>query len=118
MELLCVLTINVGLAGRWCALALALIPAGAMCAPTISATGEVVSRLAPAAVRGEAMGLHGAALTAGLALGAPLVGVVVDRSSPALGFAIAGAAGALLGLTGVAVGRMRSRVAGVQVAAR
>src|SRR5262249_59266169 len=71
MELLCVLTIPVGLAGHWWALALALIPAGAMCAPTIAATGEVISRLAPAAVRGEAMGLHGSALTAGLALGAP-----------------------------------------------
>ena len=118
MELLCLLTMPVGLAGHWWALALALIPAGAMCAPTIAATGEVVSRLAPAAVRGEAMGLHGSALTAGLALGAPLVGVVVDRSSPALGFAMAGAAGALLGLIGLAVGRVRGRIAAVQVTAR
>jgi predicted MFS family arabinose efflux permease len=112
MELLCVLTIPVGLAGHWWMLALALIPAGAMCAPTIAATGEVVSRLAPAAVRGEAMGLHGSALTAGLALGAPLVGVVVDRSSPAMGFAVAGAAGAALGLIGLAAGRVRRGTSG------
>ena len=105
MELLCVLTIPVGLATHWWALALALIPAGLMCAPTIAATGEVVSRLAPAVVRGEAMGLHGSALTAGIAVGAPLVGVVVDRSSPAMGFAVGGAAGALLGLIGVVAGR-------------
>ncbi|HKA49833.1 MAG TPA: MFS transporter [Candidatus Dormibacteraeota bacterium] len=118
MELLCVLTIPVGLAGDWWSLALALIPAGAMCAPTIAATGEVISRLAPAAVRGEAMGLHGSALTAGLALGAPLVGVVVDRWSPTMGFAVAGASGALLGVIGLALGTMRRRVAGAQVAAR
>jgi MFS family permease len=118
MELLCVLTMPVGLAGHWWALALALIPAGVMCAPTIAATGELISRLAPAAVRGEAMGLHGSALTAGLALGAPLVGVVVDRSSPALGFAMAGAAGAVLGLIGLAVGRVRGRLAAPQAAGR
>lgn len=118
MELLCVLTIPVGLAGDWWSLALALIPAGAMCAPTIAATGEVISRLAPAAVRGEAMGLHGSALTAGLAMGAPLVGVVVDRWSPTMGFAVAGASGALLGVIGLALGTMRRRVAGAQVAAR
>src|SRR5262249_61562011 len=108
----------VGLAGDWWSLALALIPAGAMCAPTIAATGEVISRLAPAAVRGEAMGLHGSALTAGLALGAPLVGVVVDRWSPTMGFAVAGASGALLGVIGLALGTMRRRVAGAQGAAR
>jgi len=112
MELLCVLTIPVGLAGHWWALALALIPAGAMCAPTLASTGEVVSRLAPAASRGEAMGLHGSALTAGLALGAPLVGVVVDRSSPAMGFAVAGAAGAALGLIGLAAGQVRRWTSG------
>ena len=114
MELLCVLTMPVGLATHWWALALALIPAGAMCAPTIAATGEVVSRLAPAAVRGEAMGLHGSALTAGLAVGAPLVGVVVDRSSPAMGFIVAGAAGALLGLIAVAAGRGIPALLGVR----
>ena len=112
MELLCVLTTPVGLAGHWWMLALALIPAGAMCAPTLAATGEVVSRLAPAAVRGEAMGLHGSALTAGLALGAPLVGVVVDRSSPAMGFAVAGAAGSALGLIGLAASRLRRGTSG------
>lgn len=105
MELLCLLTIPVGLAGHWWALALALVPAGAMCAPTLAVTGETVSRLVPAAVRGEAMGLHAAALTAGMALGAPLVGAVVDRSSPRMGFAVGGAAAAVLGLAGLAAVR-------------
>lgn len=108
MGLLCVLTIPVGLAGHWWTLALALVPAGALCAPTLAATGEVVSRLVPAGVRGEAMGLHGSALTAGIAVGAPLAGAVVDHSTPALGFVAAGAAGALLALGGVAAVRAPS----------
>ncbi len=104
MELLCLCTIPVGLAGHWWALALALVPAGLMCAPTLAATGELISRLVPAAVRGEAMGLQTSALTAGMALGAPLVGAVVDRFSPGAGFLVAGATGAVIGLLGVAAG--------------
>jgi MFS family permease len=105
VELLGLLTIPVGLAGHWWALALALLPAGALCAPTIAATGEVISRAVPAAVRGEAMGLQSAALTAGTALGAPLAGAVVDRWSPGLGFAAVGAAGAALGLLALPAAR-------------
>jgi predicted MFS family arabinose efflux permease len=55
----------------------------------------VVSRLVPAAARGEAMGWHGSALTAGLALGAPIAGAAIDAGSPAWGFAAVGAVGAL-----------------------
>ena len=91
--LLCVLTLPVGLAGHWWTLMLALVPAGLMCAPTIASTGELISRVVPAAVRGEAMGLHTSALTAGAALGAPLAGVVVDRFGPAHAFAAVGVAG-------------------------
>jgi len=94
--LLCLLTMPVGVAGHWWTLALALIPAGFMCAPTIASTGEVISRLVPAAVRGEAMGMQTSALTAGTAVGAPLAGAVVDRFGPALGFVAVGAAGAVL----------------------
>ncbi|HXM53812.1 MAG TPA: MFS transporter, partial [Candidatus Dormibacteraeota bacterium] len=101
MALLCLLTIPVGLAGHWWTVALALIPAGSMCAPTLAATGELVSRLVPAAARGEAMGLHSSALTAGVAMGAPLAGAMADRFGPAAGFAAAGSAGALLGLGGL-----------------
>jgi MFS family permease len=114
MMLLCLFTIPVGLAGHhWWTLALALIPAGLLCAPTVAATGEVVSRLVPASVRGEAMGLHGSALTAGATVGAPLAGIVIDRTVPALGFAAVGAAGVLIGLVGLAAqATMRSATAG------
>jgi predicted MFS family arabinose efflux permease len=89
-------------------LTLALVPAGALCAPTLAATGELVSRLVPAGARGEAMGLHGSALTTGVALGAPLAGAVVDHSTPAMGFVAAGGAGALLALVGLAAIRVSS----------
>jgi MFS family permease len=93
-------TIPVGLGGsRWWLLSLLLLPAGALCAPTLAATADAVSRLAPASVRGEAMGLHGSAITVGVALGAPLAGAVIDASSPVWGFAATGLLGALIALT-------------------
>lgn len=92
-------TIPVGLGGgRWWLLALALLPAGALCAPTLAATADAVSRLVPASVRGEAMGWHGSAMTAGIALGAPLAGAVIDASAPAWGFAATGLLGVLIAL--------------------
>ncbi|MFY1574706.1 MFS transporter [Verrucosispora sp. WMMD703] len=99
MGLLSLCTIPVGLGGsHWWLLCLALIPAGALCAPTIAATSDTVSRLAPAGVRGEAMGLHGSAVTVGIAVGAPLAGAVIDASAPLWGFAVPGAIGALVAL--------------------
>jgi MFS family permease len=97
MAWLGLLTIPIGvLSGQWWLLALALVPASALCAPTIAATGEEVSRLAPAAARGEAMGMQSSAFTLGAAAGAPLVGFVVDHSSPGWGFAVAGVGGVLV----------------------
>ncbi|MGC5330533.1 MFS transporter [Micromonospora sp. DT62] len=99
MAALSLCTIPVGLGGaHWWLLCLALIPAGALCAPTIAATSDAVSRLVPASVRGEAMGLHGSAVTIGMAVGAPLAGAVIDASAPAWGFAVTGAVGALVAL--------------------
>ncbi|MDR7279019.1 MFS transporter [Catenuloplanes atrovinosus] len=103
---LSLLTIPVGLAGDlWWLLALALIPAGALCAPTLTATTEQVSALAPASARGEALGLHGSALTVGMAIGAPLTGAVIDAFGGAWGFAAAGAAGLLIALAALPVVR-------------
>jgi len=85
--------------GSWWALCLAIAPAGALCAPSLAALADAVSRLAPEAVRGLVMGLQGSALTAGLAIGAPLSGAVVDITSPAWGFTVAGGAGVLLAAT-------------------
>ncbi|MET0236063.1 MAG: MFS transporter [Kibdelosporangium sp.] len=80
----------------WWVVGLALAPASAMCAPTIAATGEQVSRLVPVVVRGEATGLQSTALTFGGALGAPVVGFIVDHSSPGWGFVGAGAGGLIV----------------------
>ncbi|MEV0713882.1 MFS transporter [Asanoa sp. NPDC050611] len=92
-------TVLVALAGaQWFLVALLLIPAGALCAPTLAAAADAVSHLAPSSVRGEAMGLHGSAITVGLALGAPLAGWVIDLSSPRWGFVATGVAGLLVAL--------------------
>ncbi|QOC94745.1 MFS transporter [Micromonospora craniellae] len=97
--LLGMVTIPVGLgSGEWWLLALVLLPSGALTAPTIAATADAVSRLAPASVRGEAMGLHGSAMVVGVALGTPLAGAAIDASAPAWGFAATGLLGALIAL--------------------
>lgn len=105
---LALLTIPVGLAPSPWALALAILPAGALCAPVITATAEQVARRVPEHVRGEAMGWHGSALTVGIALGAPLAGSAIDATGPWAGFAVVGVLGALLALAGLAVQRLLS----------
>ncbi|MDT0530459.1 MFS transporter [Micromonospora sp. DSM 115977] len=112
MAALSLCTIPVGLGGaHWWLLCLALIPAGALCAPTIAATSDAVSRLVPASVRGEAMGLHGSAVTIGMAVGAPLAGAVIDASAPAWGFAVTGAVGVLVALAVLPIELRRRRTA-------
>jgi predicted MFS family arabinose efflux permease len=102
MLLLGVLVIPAGLLDKpWWLLAIALIPTNLACAPTLAATTESVSKLTPAQVRGEAMGLQDSATRVGLALGAPVVGFAVDHSSPAWGFAAAGLGGLLIASLGV-----------------
>ena len=64
---------------RGVALAVLACVAGLLCAPTITATRRRGARIVPAEVRGEAMGWHGSALTAGGALGAPFAGLVIDQ---------------------------------------
>lgn len=72
-----------------------LLCAGLCCAPTVTATVDVLSRAVPDAGRGEALGRHGAAMTAGAAAGAPLTGAAIDHSGWPAGFLLAG----LIGLT-------------------
>jgi MFS family permease len=93
-----VLTIPVAAAWDWRSLCLLLIPAGVLCAPTLTAANDALSRLVPAESLGEAMGLLGSALTAGTTLGAPFAGLVVDHAGPGPAFAAAGAVGALAAL--------------------
>ncbi|MBR7832633.1 MFS transporter [Actinospica durhamensis] len=96
--LLGALSVPVGLAGTWWVLCLAVIPAGLACAPTISSTVDAVSRAVPPSRRGQAMGLHAAALTVGSAIGAPVIGVVIDGSGPAWGMAAVGLLGCAVAL--------------------
>ena len=82
--------------GWWWLLALVLIPGGVLTAPSLAATVDSVSSCVPASARGEAMGLHGTALTIGIAVGSPLAGAVIDAFGPAWGYAVAGGVGLLL----------------------
>ncbi|MFF0458341.1 MFS transporter [Nocardia africana] len=101
MVLLATLTVPVALAGQpWWLLALALVPMGLACAPTVAATSEVVAGLAPAYVRGQAMGLQFSASWLGVSAGSPVVGFVIDRSSVPCGFVAAGGGG--LGIAAIA----------------
>jgi MFS family permease len=102
MLLLAVLVIPVGLVTQpWWLLMLLLIPTNLLCAPTLAATTESVSALAPPAVRGEAMGLQDASTRIGLAIGSPVVGFAIDHASPAWGFAAAGLGGLALAAIGL-----------------
>jgi predicted MFS family arabinose efflux permease len=86
--LLSVFTFPIGFVGHhWGWIALTLLPAGALCAPTLTATSDSVSKLVPSSARGEAMGWHGSALTLGMAIGAPLAGAAMDAGAPSWGFA-------------------------------
>jgi predicted MFS family arabinose efflux permease len=87
--------------------------AGLLCAPTITATVDQVTRLVPAEVRGEAIGWHGSVLTAGGAIGAPLAGVVIDRWGAGSGFAAVALVGLLVAVLGVTATRVtRTRQSG------
>lgn len=52
--------------------------AGLVCAPTVTAAVDQLSRVVPEGARGEAMGWQGSAMTTGSALGAPLAGAAID----------------------------------------
>jgi MFS family permease len=99
-------TLPMALAGDTVSLAGLSFVAGLLCAPTITATVEQVSRLVPPLARGEAMGWHGSFMTAGLALGAPAAGAAIDRWGWGAGFTLV----ALLGVGVAAAGALASRV--------
>lgn len=106
LSLLALVTILVGFAHDWVWLCVALLGAGLLTAPTLTALTDAVSRLAPANARGEASGFQSAAHSAGFALGTPLVGLAIDASSPEVGFVVAG----LAGLGAAIIGRLLSPV--------
>ena len=95
LALLAGTTIPVILAGEPAALAALLFVAGLFCAATLTATVDALSRVVPEQVRGEALGWHGSALTAGSAAGAPLAGVAIDHTGWHGGFVLPGLIGLL-----------------------
>ena len=102
MLLLALLVVPVGLLDQpWWLLMLVLIPTNLMCAPTLAATTETVSKIAPPQVRGEAMGLQDASTRLGLAIGSPVVGFAIDHAGPAWGFAAAGLGGLVIAAGGL-----------------
>ncbi|MFB4272949.1 MFS transporter [Nonomuraea sp. GTA35] len=105
LGLLGLVTIPAGLAHDWPWLCVAMVGAGLLTAPTLSTVADAVSRLAPASVRGEATGLQSSAQSAGFALGSPIVGMAIDVSVPAGGFAAAGLAGLAAALIGCLLSR-------------
>lgn len=83
-------------------LAVLAFVAGLLCAPTITATVDQVSRVVPEAARGEAMGWHGSFMTAGIAMGAPIAGVAIDHAGWGAGFGLVAAIGLLVAAAGAA----------------
>lgn len=107
-------TLPIALVAGVPALVALIFLAGLFCAPTITATVDAVSRVVPAATRGEAMGWHGSAMTAGSALGAPVAGYAIDRYGFGGGFAsvaLIGLAAAGLGTLVGQLGRRRTAAA-------
>ena len=67
-------TLPIAFAGSWWALALLMVPAGLLCAPSIAAGAGVVNALAPDHARGFVIGLHTSSLTAGAAAASAFTG--------------------------------------------
>ncbi|MCO4255606.1 MFS transporter [Pseudarthrobacter cellobiosi] len=105
------LTIPMGFAqGTWTLAVVSILP-GLLCAPVLSAASEHVADLVAEDRRGEAMGWYGSALTAGVALGAPLAGIFIDGMGPSGGFISVGVAGVLFCVVGLLLQAHRRRAA-------
>jgi predicted MFS family arabinose efflux permease len=103
------LTIPMGFATDTMTLSLLSLLPGLLCAPVLSSASEKVADLVDEARRGEAMGWYGSALTAGVALGAPLAGLFIDGVGPWGGFVSVGTGGVLLCAVGIALQQRRRR---------
>jgi MFS family permease len=108
LALLAGTTIPVILAAEPLLLGALLFVTGLFCAPTITATVDALSRVVPERVRGEALGWHGSAMTAGSAIGAPVAGVAIDQVGWHGGFVLPGLLGLAAALGGLAVMRQRT----------
>ncbi|MGV0110698.1 MFS transporter [Arthrobacter sp. CP30] len=105
------LTLPLAFADSTLELALLSIPAGLLCAPVLSAASEKVADLVAEDRRGEAMGWYGSALTSGVALGAPVAGLLIDATGPWGGFIAVGVVSSLIGVVGFSVSDLARRPA-------
>ncbi|HET7398489.1 MAG TPA: MFS transporter [Intrasporangium sp.] len=111
-------TLPVALAAGLPSFAVLITVCGVLCAPTITATLEHLSRIVPERFRGEMMGWHGSAMTAGSALGAPIAGFAIDRGGWQSGFLAVALLGLAVALAGMAVqARRRSGATAERVTA-
>jgi MFS family permease len=104
-------TLPIALAGPWWSLALLLVPAGLLCAPSIAAGAGLVSALAPDHARGFVIGLHTSSLTAGGAAASAFTGALIDRWSPGLAVLVVGALGIAAALLSWVLARGSSQAA-------
>ncbi len=104
---LALLTAPVALAAGVPSFAVLITVCGVLCAPTITATVEQLSRLVPERFRGEMMGWHGSAMTTGSALGAPIAGFAIDHGGWQRGFLVVAAIGLVVAATGAVVSAQR-----------
>jgi MFS family permease len=107
LGLLAATTVPIALAPNAGFIAALLFVAGLFCAPTITASVDALSMSVPERARGEALGWHGSAMTAGGALGAPIAGVVIDAAGWPGGFVACGLVGLAIALLGVLARRGR-----------
>lgn len=103
LGLLAATTLPIAFAPGPITLAALVLLAGVFCAPTITATLDTLARYIPDRARGEALGWHGSAMTAGSAAGAPLAGLAIDSVGWGGGFALPAVLGLLVTGAGAAV---------------
>ncbi|TSD64213.1 MFS transporter [Aeromicrobium piscarium] len=103
------LTMPIGLADSVWLLALAALPAGLMCAPSLAAATEWITHLVDERRRGVAMGWQGTAFTIGGATAGPVVGWCIDHYGALGGFAVGGGLAALIAVTALIGQRLGSQ---------
>lgn len=106
---LAVATVPLALADGVVKMATLALVAGLFCAPTVTSTVDALSRMVPAAARGEALGWHGSFMMAGSAVGSPLAGLAIDRAGFQGGFVAVAVIGIAVAAAGWGAMRMRRR---------
>ncbi|AKU16667.1 MFS transporter [Luteipulveratus mongoliensis] len=106
---LALVTAPMALAGSAFTVAALGLLAGLLCAPTITAGVEAVTRVVPTAARGEAMGWHGSCMTIGSAIGAPVAGLMIDSTGYRSAILVVALVGLLVALGGGAAALVARR---------